>query len=70
MYYTGLAALAPASYREYNRPSAASRLTRSEEPCMQPEWSGDPEFRPMVVLIAITGLIAFLLLVWVFAFYW
>lgn len=37
---------------------------------MQPEWSGDPEVAPMLALITITGLIAFLLLVWVFAFYW
>lgn len=37
---------------------------------MQPEWSGDPEAGPMMVLIAVTGMIAFILLVWVFAFYW
>jgi hypothetical protein len=37
---------------------------------MQPEWSGDPESGPMMVLVLITGLIAFVLMVWVFAFYW
>jgi hypothetical protein len=37
---------------------------------MQPEWSGDPEVVPMLVLLAVTGLIAFVLMVWVFAFYW
>ncbi len=36
---------------------------------MQPEWSGDPELRPMLILISVTGLICFLLMVWVFAFY-
>lgn len=37
---------------------------------MQPEWSGDPEVGPVFLLVGITGLVAFLLMVWVFAFYW
>jgi hypothetical protein len=36
---------------------------------MRPEWSGDPEVGPMLALIGVTGLVSFLLLVWVFAFY-
>lgn len=36
---------------------------------MRPEWSGDPEVGPMLVLIGVTGLVSFLLLVWVFVFY-
>jgi hypothetical protein len=37
---------------------------------MQPEWGGDPEVRPMLMLISVTGLICLLLMVWVFGFYW
>ncbi len=37
---------------------------------MKPEWSDNPELRPIFTLIGLTGLIALLLLVWVFAFYW
>ncbi len=37
---------------------------------MQPEWSGSPEIPPIFLLIGMTGLIAFVFMVWVFAFYW
>jgi hypothetical protein len=37
---------------------------------MQPEWSGNPEVGPTLLLIGLTGLIAFILMVVVFAFYW
>jgi hypothetical protein len=37
---------------------------------MKPEWSGSPEVAPTVILYLSAGLIAFLLLVFVFAFYW
>ncbi len=37
---------------------------------MQPEWSGDPEVKPVLFAITLTGAIAFLLMVWLFAFYW
>lgn len=37
---------------------------------MKPEWSGNPEVGPTFMLIGLTGLIALLLLVYVFAFYW
>jgi hypothetical protein len=41
-----------------------------KEARMQPEWSGDPEVAPTVLMFALGGLISFLLLVFVFAFYW
>lgn len=36
---------------------------------MQPEWSGNPEVGPTILLFGGAGLIAFLLLTYVFAFY-
>jgi hypothetical protein len=35
-----------------------------------PEWLQDPEVRGVMSVIGLAGLIAFLLMVWVFAFYW
>ncbi|GIV91624.1 MAG: hypothetical protein KatS3mg056_0333 [Chloroflexus sp.] len=37
---------------------------------MQPEWSGDPEVKPVFLAVTLTGMVAFLLMVWLFAFYW
>lgn len=37
---------------------------------MKPEWSGNPEVGPTILLYGLAGLAAFLLLVVVFAFYW
>ncbi len=37
---------------------------------MKPEWSGNPEVVPTMLLFGVTGLISFLLMVLVFAFYW
>jgi hypothetical protein len=42
----------------------------NEECSMQPEWSGDPEVKPVLLAVTLTGAIAFLLMVWLFAFYW
>jgi hypothetical protein len=36
---------------------------------MKPEWSGNPELGQFLIVYGLTGLIAFLLLVYVFAFY-
>lgn len=41
-----------------------------QEGCMQPEWSDNPEVPSYFLLLGITGLITFVLMVWVFAFYW
>ena len=37
---------------------------------MKPEWSGNPEVVPTVIIFLSAGLIVFLILVFVFAFYW
>jgi hypothetical protein len=37
---------------------------------MQPEWSGHPEVVPTIILFVLGGLISFLLLGYVFAFFW
>lgn len=37
---------------------------------MLPEWLNNPEARSVVTIIGVAGAIAFLLMVWVFAFYW
>lgn len=37
---------------------------------MKPEWSGNPEVVPTIMLYGAAGLIVFLLLTFVFAFYW
>jgi hypothetical protein len=48
---------------------AVEALLQHKDDSMQPEWSGDPEVGPMFMLVSVTGLVCFLLLVWVFAFY-
>lgn len=37
---------------------------------MNNDWINDPEVRAVFGLISLAGLTAFLLMVWVFAFYW
>lgn len=49
---------------------AVSALSAGKERGMQPEWSGDPEVKPVFFAITLTGAVAFLLMVWLFAFYW
>ncbi len=44
--------------------------TLDKERGMQPEWSGDPEVKPVFLAVTLTGMVAFLLMVWLFAFYW
>lgn len=36
---------------------------------MKPEWSGNPEVVPTFLLVGAAGLLSFILLVYVFAFY-
>jgi hypothetical protein len=35
-----------------------------------PDWLQDPEARAIMSLIGLAGLLSFLFMVWVFAFYW
>lgn len=52
----------------YNRANPVLRM-EGRYP-MKPEWSGDPEVVPTVMLFTMAGLFSFILLVYVFAYYW
>ena len=37
---------------------------------MRPEWTNNPDVMRILLIIGASGLVAFLFMVWVFAFYW